>query len=168
MKCVILARFLERKLYLFTAAHKCALAYTYSAQPRFCDVDCIRGYDHTGKVREGIAICLHCQWAPFCDVSVTKALYVSIVKVLVMFTCIEYCRLVDTYYRQNKKPTVITLVWSVCSDWIAESGLDLEIMSLAENTGVCLAWYAIMLMYLFLVKRKRRKQFCSHSLICKI
>ena len=127
MTCVMLSRFLERKLYLFTAVHRCALAYTYSAQPRFCDADFIRGYDHTGKGREDIAICLHRQWAPFRDVSVTNIKPYMFLLSKFLF-CIKYCRIVDTYYRQNKKVTVITLVWSVCSDWITASELDSEII----------------------------------------
>ena len=53
--------------------------------------------------------------------------------------CIECYRIVDKYYRQNKEVTVITLVWSICSNWITASELDLEIItSLTENIGVVL------------------------------
>ena len=68
-----------------------------------------------------------CQWAPFRDVSVTNIKPYMFLLSKFLF-CIEYCRIVDTYYRQNKKVTVITLVWSVCSDWITASELDSEII----------------------------------------
>ena len=92
----------------------------------------IRGYDHTGKVKEDIAICLHCQWVPLCDVSV---MYIkpSMFLLSKFLLCNECCRLVDTYFRQNKEVTVITLVWSICSHWIVESGLDLEIIRCSQS-----------------------------------
>ena len=126
----------------------------------------IRGYDHSGKVREDIAICLHRQWAPLCDVSVTY-IKPSMFLLSKFLLCNECCRIVDKYYRQNKEVTVITLVWSICSNWITASELDLEIIRCSQpwnhvthgNYRSLLFGYAVILMLLFLVKRKSWKQF---------
>ena len=113
----------------------------------------IRGYDHSGKVREDIAICLHRQWAPLCDVSV---IYIkpSMFLLSKFLLCNECYRIVDKYYRQNKEVTVITLVWSICSNWITASELDLEIIRCSQPWNHAthgkhrdrLAWCAVMLM----------------------
>ena len=67
-----------------------------------------------------------------CDVSV---IYIkpSMFLLSKFLLCNECCRLVDTYFRQNKEVTVITLVWSICIHWIAESGLDLEIIRCSQS-----------------------------------
>ena len=121
----------------------------------------IRGYDHSGKVREDIAICLHRQWAPLCDVSVTY-IKPSMFLLSKFLLCIECYRIVDKYYRQNKEVAVIALVWSICSNWITASELDLEIIRCSQPWNHVthgkhrsrLAWCAVMLMFCLLIFSK--------------
>ena len=101
-----------------------------------------------------------------CDVSV---IYIkpSMFLLSKFLLCNECYRIVDKYYRQNKEVTVITLVWSICSNWITASELDLEIIRCSQpwnhvthgNYRSLLFGYAVILMLLFLVKRKSWKQF---------
>ena len=121
----------------------------------------IRGYDHSGKVREDIAICLHRQWAPLCDVSVTY-IKPSMFLLSKFLLCNECYRIVDKYYRQNKEVAVITLVWSICSNWITASELDLEIIRCSQPWNHVthgkhrdrLAWCAVMLMFCLFIFSK--------------
>ena len=96
-----------------------------------------------------------------CDVSV---IYIkpSMFLLSKFLLCNECYRIVDKYYQQNKEVTVITLVWSICSNWITASELDLEIIRCSQPWNHVthgkhrgrLAWCAVMLMFCLFIFSK--------------